>query len=80
MISTYSPVMDSITFQYLLGIAVYTMLEMRLMDVVTAYLYGSLDTNIYMKVPPGLDTTIASAPIPGKYRGVKLQRSLYGLN
>jgi len=68
---TYSPVMDSITFQYLLGMAVHTMLEMRLMDVVTAYLYGYLNTNIYMKVPPGLDTTNASAPILGKYRGVE---------
>ena len=27
---------------------------MRLMDVVTAYLYGQLDNNIYMKVPEGL--------------------------
>lgn len=46
--STYSPVMDSITFQYLLGMAIHTILEMRLMDVVTAYLYGSLHANIYM--------------------------------
>ena len=23
------------------------------MDVVTAYLYGELDTNIYMKIPDG---------------------------
>ncbi|KAM2322655.1 hypothetical protein PS2_018947 [Malus domestica] len=27
---------------------------MRLMDVITAYLYGELDTDIYMKVPEGL--------------------------
>ena len=25
------------------------------MDVVTVYLYGSLDSDIYMKVPEGLD-------------------------
>ena len=24
---------------------------MRLMDVVTTYLYGSIDTNVYMKIP-----------------------------
>ena len=47
------------------------------MDVVTAYLYGSLDSNIYMKVPEGLD-------IPNKNHScnmycVKLQKSLYGL-
>ena len=29
-------------------------LKMHLMDVVTAYLYGSLDNDIYMKLPEGL--------------------------
>ena len=77
--STYSPVMDSITFRYLIGMAVHFTLEMRLMDVVTAYLYGSLETNLYMKVPPGLEHTSLPAPIAGKHRGVKLQRALYGL-
>jgi len=28
-------------------------LDMHLMDVVTTYLYGSLDNNIYMKIPKG---------------------------
>jgi hypothetical protein len=27
---------------------------MQMMDVVTAYLYGSLDSEIYMKIPDGL--------------------------
>ena len=71
--------MDSITFRYLLGMAVHGILEMRLMDVVTAYLYGSLNVDIYMKVPHGLESTTTSAPIPGKHRGIKLQRALYGL-
>lgn len=53
--STYSPVMDSITFRYIIGMTVHATLEMHLMDVVTAYLYGSLDANIYMKVPLGLE-------------------------
>ena len=77
--STYSPVMDSITFRYLIGMAVHFTLEMHLMDVVTAYLYGSLQTNLYMKVPPGLERTSVPAPLAGKHRGVKLQRALYGL-
>ncbi|BBG98770.1 transposable element gene [Prunus dulcis] len=50
---TYSPVMDTITFRYLISLAVSEKLEMRLMDVITAYLYGELDTDIYMKVPEG---------------------------
>ena len=29
-------------------------LKMKLMDVVTAYLYGNLDSDIYMKVPEGI--------------------------
>ena len=48
---TYSPVMSGITFRYLISLAVQNHLSMQLMDVVTAYLYGSLDSNIYMKVP-----------------------------
>ena len=48
---TYSPVMDGITFRYLISMAVNLDLKMKLMDVVTAYLYGNLDSNICMKVP-----------------------------
>ena len=40
---TYSPVMDSITFRYLISLAISENLDMRLMDVVTTYLYGDLD-------------------------------------
>jgi hypothetical protein len=52
-------------------------LSMHFMDTVIAYLYGSLDSDIYTKVPEGLD-------IPNKNRScnmycVKLQKSLYGL-
>ena len=43
---TYSPVMDATTFRYLIYLAVSERLDMRLMDVVTAYLYGSIDTNV----------------------------------
>ena len=73
---TYSPVMDGITFLYLISMAASMNLQMKLMDVVTAYLYGSLDANIYMKVPEGI-----TVPNPTKRNMycVKLQRSLYGL-
>ena len=36
---TYAPVMDAITFRYLISLVVSEKLKMRLMDVVTAYLY-----------------------------------------
>ncbi|GJT84799.1 hypothetical protein Tco_1066516 [Tanacetum coccineum] len=50
------------------GLVVYENLDMRLMDVVTAYLYGSLDS-----MPEALSTK------PKDIYFVKLQRSLYGL-
>ena len=50
---TYSPVVDAITFRYLINMAVQEKFDMHLMDVVTAYLYGSLDNEIFMKVPEG---------------------------
>ena len=43
--------MDAITFRYLIHLAVSERLEMHLMDVVTTYLYGSIDSDIYMKIP-----------------------------
>ncbi|KAM2222834.1 hypothetical protein ACFXTI_016937 [Malus domestica] len=75
---TYSPVMDAITFRYLISLTVSEKLDMRLMDVITAYLYGELDTDIYMKVPEGLK----SPETANKSRGmlsIKLRRSLYEL-
>ena len=49
----YSPVMDIITFRYLISLLVSKELDMHLMDVVTAYLYGMLENDIYIKVPEG---------------------------
>ena len=43
---TYFPIMDTITFQYLISLKVSEWLDILLMDVVTTYLYGSIDTNI----------------------------------
>ena len=76
---TYSPVMDAITFQYLISLAVLKGLDMRLMDVVTTYLYGSLDANVYMKIPEGFTLPEAMNSKPRSMYSIKLQRSLYGL-
>lgn len=51
---TYSPVMDSITYRYMIAFALFHKLLMHILDVITAYLYGILDTTIYMKAPPEL--------------------------
>ncbi|KAL3683038.1 hypothetical protein R1sor_001060 [Riccia sorocarpa] len=59
-IDTYSPVMDHVTFRYLINFAVHHQLRMHLVDVVTAYLYGNIDQELYMKVPEGFDELKAS--------------------
>ena len=76
---TYSPVMDTITFRFLISLAISERLEMRLMDVVTAYLYGSLDYDIYMKIPEGFSMPETYSSRPRNLYSIKLQRSLYGL-
>ena len=50
---TYAPVMDAITFKFLISLVVIENLNIHLMDVVTANIYGSLNNDIYMKVPEG---------------------------
>jgi hypothetical protein len=57
----YSPVINEITFRYLM----------------TAYLYGSLDSNIYMKVPYGISVLNMNAN--HNMYCIKLVKSLYGL-
>ena len=45
--------MGAITFRFLISLTVSKGLDMSLMDVITAYLYGSMDNDIYMKIPEG---------------------------
>lgn len=66
---TYSPVMDAITFRYLISLVAHEGLNLYMMDVViylkgsiwftfrylTAYLYGSLDSEIYMHITLNLE-------------------------
>jgi len=44
---------DAITFRFFISLVVTESLNMRLMDVITAYLYGSLGNDIYMKILEG---------------------------
>ena len=76
---TYLPVMDAITFRYLIGLDVHENFEIHLMDVVTKYLYGSLDNEIYMKVPEGLKMPEAYSSKSREMYSIRLQKSLYGL-
>ena len=75
----YSLVMDATTFCYLIYLAVSEELDMRLMNVVTAYLYGSIDTNVYMKIHEGFKLLKVMNSKPRSMYSIKLQQSLYGL-
>jgi hypothetical protein len=74
----FSPVMGGITFRYLILLAVKLNFKMKLLDVVTAYLYGNMDTYICMKIQEGI-------PIPNRDEinralyNAKLKKLLYGL-
>ena len=76
---TYSPVVDATTFRFLISLAVKEGLDLRLMDVVTAYLYGPLDNDIYMKLPEGFKLPEAASSGSREQYSIKLNRSLYGL-
>jgi hypothetical protein len=65
---TYSPVMDTVSFRYLLALAVQLKLTIYLLDVVTAYLHGNLDTKLHLNPLPGFLEYIPR-PQPGKFTG-----------
>jgi hypothetical protein len=75
---TYSPVVDATTFRYLISLA-HKELNRHMMDVVTAYLYGSLDSDIYMKLPEGFNFSNANSLESREGYSIKLNKSLYGL-
>jgi hypothetical protein len=76
---TYSPVMDVITFRYLISLVVSEKLNMQLMDVVTAYLYGDLDIKIFMKFPEGLQVPDTNSSRQRNTFYISLRRSIFGL-
>ena len=76
---TYAPIMDTIIFRFFISLVAKENLDMQLMDVVTAYLYGSLDNDIYMKILEGYKMSETYNPTSRSMYSIKLQRSLYGL-
>ena len=66
-------------FHYLISLAANMNLVIQLMDVVTSYLYWSLDTHIYMKIPDGFKISEIKENEYCNMYNIKLQRSLYGL-
>ena len=71
--------MDAIIFRFLISLLIAENLDMRLMDVIIAYLYGSLDDHLYMKIPEGYKVPKAYNSTSQNVYSIKLQRSPYGL-
>ena len=70
---TYAPVVKLSSIRVLLAVVAHLDLELHQMDVVTAFLHGELDEDIYMHQPEGFRD-------PSKPNHVcKLVKSLYGL-
>ncbi len=70
---TFAPVVTMTTIRTVLAITAHLDLELKQMDVVTAFLNGDLDEEIYMAVPEGLKTNATWNKV------CKLLKSLYGL-
>ena len=69
----FSPVVKMTTLRVMLGLVATENLELKQMDVNTAFLQGDLDEEIYMAQPEGFE-------VPGKEHLVcRLRKSLYGL-
>lgn len=70
---TFAPVVKFTTIRTLLAIVATEDWECEQMDVVTAFLNGDLDEDIYMHIPEGLKTSENESKV------CKLNKALYGL-
>ena len=76
---TYSHVMDTVLFRYLLALSIQLSLKMYLLDAVTAHLHDNLDTKLHLTPPPRFLKSIPN-PKPVKFTGLRICKVLYGLN
>ena len=70
---TFAPVVTLTTVRTILAIASHFDWELEQMDVVTAFLNGDLDEDVFMAVPEGLSSDLTKSKV------CKLRKSLYGL-
>ena len=72
--------METTIFRYLIYLTDSKILDMHLMDVITAYLYGTLDNDLYMKILEGFQMPQGTNSKHYSIYSIKLQRSLYRLS
>ena len=70
----FAPLVRYQSFRMFFVVAVHENLDMLQFDIKTAFLYGTLEEEIYIKVPQGLDG------IDAESNARRLIKSLYGLN
>lgn len=70
--------MDSTSFRYLLSLAIQLSLATRLLDVVTANVYGDLDIDEHIK-PPSKFVPRLPPVQPGHFHRLRIRKALYGL-
>jgi hypothetical protein len=70
---TFAPVVHFNSLRMFLTLAVYSKMNVQQMDVVTAFLYGELEEEIFMKQAPGFEEKTEDGLV------CKLKKSLYGL-
>ena len=69
--------MNATIFRYLICLADSKGPDLRLMDVVTAYLYGPLGDDIHMKISEGIQMSEATNSKDCSIYSIKQQRSLH---
>lgn len=69
---TFAPTTKMMTVRTFLVVAIAKNFELHQMDVRNAFLHVDLEEEVYMKLPPGFETSL-----PGKV--CRLCKSLYGL-
>ena len=75
---TFAPVVKMSTLRMLLIMSLQCQMTVYQLDVVTAYLNGELDVDLYMRPPPLPDSMSASLGIK-RHQVCRLNKSLYGL-
>ena len=65
--------MDIITFRFLISLTIFEGLDMRLMDVISVYLYESIYNDIYMRIPEGFRSPEANNTKSHSMCSIKLQ-------